>query len=98
MKIDNAAVFVGGQRKYKNVNVEVIDDSVVVLNRMNGSELTRYSVVEVAKADMAWDISDASQEGGVRIRLVVQQGCGCTGMHPYETDGGYSGILNPRRR
>lgn len=96
--IENSAVFVGGQRKYKNVNVEVTDDEVIVRNRMNGDEIARYSVVEVAKTDMAWDISQPSQESDVRTRLVVQQGCGCSGMFPYDEDTGYSGVLTPRRR
>lgn len=96
--IENSAVFVGGQRKYKNVNVDVEPEFIIVRNRLNGDEITRYSVVEVAKADMAWDIHQPSQEEGARTRLVVQQGCGCSGMFPYDEDPGYSGTLTPRRR
>lgn len=92
--IENAAVFISGRRLFKNVNVEVSDDSVVVLNRANGSEMARYSVVEVAKAGEAFDIEDAvSQEPGQRLRLVVQQGCGCSGMRGYKVDESYSGFL-----
>lgn len=93
--IENAAVFVGSQRKFKNVNVDVTDDAVIVLNRQSGEEVTRYSVVEVAKAGMAWDIE---HQDPARIRLVVQQGCGCSGMFPYETDEGYSGAIQEYRR
>lgn len=92
--IENSAVFVGGQRKYKNVNVDVEPEFVIVRNRMNGDEITRYSVVEVAKADMAWDIMNHD----TLTRLVVQQGCGCSGMFPYDEDAEYSGVLTPRRR
>lgn len=93
--IENAAVFVGGQRKYKNVNVEIEPEWAIVKNRMNGSEITRYSVVEVAKAGMAWDIDDPAQ--GL-IRLVVQQGCGCSGMFPYDNDADYSGAIQVTAR
>lgn len=93
--IENAAVFVSGHRKFKNVNVEVADDSVVVKNRVHGDEMARYSVVEVALAGEAWDIDTGD---GHRQRLVVQQGCGCTGMHPYTVDDSYSGTLALRTR
>lgn len=93
--IENAAVFVGGQRKFKNVNVDVEPEFVILKNRMNGSEIARYSVVEVAKENMAWDINDPSQ--GL-IRLVVQQGCGCSGMFPYENDPTYSGAIQVTHR
>lgn len=96
--IENSAVFVGGHRKFKNVNVDVGPEIIIVRNRLNGDEITRYSVVEVAKADMAWDISQPSHESDTRTRLVVQQGCGCSGMFPYDEDAGYSGVLTPRRR
>lgn len=92
--IENAAVFISGRRMFKNVNVEVEADSVVVRNRANGAEMARYSVVEVAKANEAFDIVDTvSQEPDQRLRLVVQQGCGCSGMRPYKADESYSGFL-----
>lgn len=95
--IENAAVFVSGSRKFKNVNVELTGSEIVVLNRANGGEMNRYSVVEVAKADEAFDIVDpTSQEESARLRLVVQQGCGCSGMRPYQNDPEYSGALPNR--
>lgn len=96
--IENAAVFVGSQRKYKNVNVDVEPEWVILKNRANGAEITRYSVVEVAKAGMAWDIPYGDDDS-YRVRLVVQQGCGCSGMFPYDTDPEYSGAIqvSPRR-
>lgn len=97
--IENAAVFVGGQRKFKNVNVDFDESNIVVRNRVTGDEMSRYSVVEVATSGMAWDVSVPSQEGDSRIRLVAQQGCGCTGMHPYALDPAYSGAIpHPARR
>ena len=97
-EINNAAVFVGGQRKFKNVNVVDDGDVIRVLNRATGEEVTRYSVVEVAKAGMAWDIPASSQEGSARTRLVVQQGCGCSGMFPYDNDPNYSGAIQVTAR
>lgn len=93
--IENAAVFIAGHRKYKNVNVDVADTEVIVKNRVDGSEMNRYSVVEVAKAGMAWDITISDE---TRQRLVVQQGCGCSGMFPYDEDAGYSGAIPDLRR
>ncbi len=92
--IENAAIFIAGHRKFKGVNVEFDDSTIIVLNRVNGEEIIRYSVVEVAKAGMAWDVSEVSQEPDSRIRLVAQQGCGCSGMHPYQVDSTYSGALS----
>ena len=80
--IENSAVFVRGDRKFKNVNVDVTDTEIIVKNRMNGVEMARYSVVDVVKQDMAWDLAD----GG---RIVVQQGCGCSGMRPWDVDQAY---------
>lgn len=93
--IENAAVFVGGQRKYKNVNVDVEPEWVIVKNRVNGAEIIRYSVVEVAKAGMAWDIN---LDLLTPVRLVVQQGCGCSGQFPYNEDESYSGAIPDLRR
>lgn len=98
--IENAAVFVNGSRVFKGVNVEVTDTEVVVLNRVNGGEMKRYSVINVAKEGMAWDIPIAhSQEPTNELMsLVVQQGCGCSGMLPYMTDSGYTGPFARVRR
>lgn len=97
--IENAALFIESQRKFKNVNVDVDESNIVVLNRVNGAEMARYSVVEVATAGMAWDVTEVSQEGETRVRLVVQQGCGCSGMYPYALDETYSGAIpHPARR
>lgn len=90
--IANAAVFVNGRRKFKGVNVEVIGDDVVVTNRVNGTEITRYSVVEVGKANEAWDV----HEDGTLVRLVAQQGCGCSGQKPYKNDPEYTGPFTRR--
>lgn len=89
--IGNAAVFIGKGRRYKGVNVEYKPDeqAVVLTNRITNDEIIRYSVVEVAKTEMAWDIMD----GDTLRRLVAQQGCGCGGMHSYKVDEGYSGAL-----
>jgi hypothetical protein len=88
--IENAAVFIGPNRRFRNVNVEVTDGFVIIRNRANGSEMDRYSVVEVAKAGMAWDVTDHAT-GDSLSRMVVQQGCGCSGMKPYQNDEGYAG-------
>lgn len=90
--IVNAAVFVNGRRKFKGVNVEVTDDEVVVQNRMNGTEIARWSVVEVGKANEAWDV----YEDGSLVRLVAQQGCGCSGQKPYKNDPEYTGPFTRR--
>lgn len=96
MKIENAAVFMGRNRRYKGANVTVFDANsdgpgeVVLTNRISHDELARYSVVEVAKAGMAWDVID--HDGELR-RLTAQQGCGCSGMKSYTVDEGYSGAL-----
>lgn len=93
--IENAAVFIDGQRKFKGVNVNEESNEITIINRVNGQEMARYSVVEVSKVGMAWDIENnlVSQEGEVvtPTSLVAQQGCGCSGMRPYDTDPEYTG-------
>jgi len=74
--IENAAVFISGNRRFRGVNVEIVDGEVVVLNRVSGVVMNRYPVVEVAKEGMAWDITDDATNG--LARLVAQQGCGCS--------------------
>lgn len=90
--IENAAVFVNGRRKFKGVDVEETAEDVIVRDRTGGSEIARWSVVDVGKAGMAWDVED----GGTLVRLVVQTGCGCSGMKPYLNDDGYSGPFTRR--
>lgn len=95
--IENAAVFVQNQRKFKGVNVEFDAESVIIKNRVNGAEISRYSVVEVAKEGMAWDVADpTAQEPDQLLRLVAQQGCGCSGMKPYKNDDTYTGPYTRR--
>lgn len=92
--IENAAVFLNHQRRLvKNVNVEEIDGDVVVRNRVDGTEMFRWSVVAVAKEGMAWDV----EHEGATVRLVAQQGCGCSGMKPYANDPSYTGGFNAKR-
>lgn len=90
MKIDNAAVFFGRTRRYKGANVTADDNEVVLVNRVTGEEMARYPILEVAKAGMAWDVTD---HDGERRRLTAQQGCGCSGMRSYTPDEGYSGAI-----
>ncbi len=87
--IENAAVFISGNRRFRGVNVEVLDGEVILKNRVNGAIMNRYPVVEVAKEGMAWDITDDATNG--LARLVAQQGCGCSGMKPYTNDDTYTG-------
>jgi len=89
--IENAAVFISGLRRFRGVNVEVIDGEVLVMNRSKPVVMSRYPVVEVAKEGMAWDIIDDAT--GEPARLVAQQGCGCSGMKRYENDSDYSGTF-----
>ena len=89
--IENAAVFISGNRRFRGVNVEVVDGEVIVMNRVSGSIMNRYPVVEVAKEGMAWDVTDDATN--LTARLVAQQGCGCSGMKKYTVDEGYSGAI-----
>lgn len=73
----------------KGVNVEQVGDEVLITHRINGEVLDRYSVVETAKVDMAWDIT---WDNGI-ARLVAQQGCGCGGMKKYDNDPTYTGSI-----
>lgn len=87
--IENAAIFLGRTRIYRGVNVEFTPDEVVLFNRIGNELIERYSVVEVAKEGMAWDVTI----GGETKRLVAQQGCGCSGMKRYENDEAYTGPI-----
>lgn len=91
--IENAAVFVSGRRVYKGVNVEETDGSIVIKHRVSGDTIQEYSVVDVGKAGMAWDVEGAD---GKAMRLVAQQGCGCSGMKPYKNDPEYTGPFTRR--
>jgi hypothetical protein len=88
--IENGAVFVSGTRRFKGVNIDVNADTIYVLNRINGEELVHYTIVEVVKDGMAWDVLDTD---GQLHRLVAQTGCGCSGMSAYTADPTYSGAL-----
>jgi hypothetical protein len=91
--IENAAVFVSGRRVYKGVNVETSDDQIVVKHRVTGDVLDRFFIDAVGKAGMAWDVKDSNDS---LVRLVAQQGCGCSGMKPYLNDPEYTGPFTRR--
>lgn len=87
--IENAAIFLGRTRIYRGVNVEDAGTEIALFNRIGNEEIARYSVVEVGKAGMAWDVL----VDGETKRLVAQQGCGCSGMKKYENDAEYTGTF-----
>lgn len=89
--LENAAVFLSGKRRFRGVNVSFENGHVVLHNRVTGNEMIRYSVVEVAKQGMAYDVIDDATDAPAR--LVAQQGCGCGGMKSYTVDPEYSGSL-----
>lgn len=91
--IENAAVFVSGRRVHKGVNVEVSDYQIAVKNRVTGDVLEQYDIDAVGKAGMAWDVKDSNDS---LVRLVAQQGCGCSGMKPYKNDPEYAGPFTRR--
>lgn len=88
----NASVFLDGRRIYQSVHVDV-GGSTVTAHRPNGDMARSWEIVEIAKEGMAWDALD---ESGTRVRVVVQTGCGCSGMLHYDPDPGYSGTLTHR--
>lgn len=88
--LTKAAVFINQVRKFKNVIVEEEDGKVIVKNRLNQKSMAEFSIVETAKDGMAWDILDGR---GDRVRLVAQEGCGCSGQLKYDNDESYSGAL-----
>jgi hypothetical protein len=99
--ITNAAAFLGG-RRMKGVDAEYDDQYVTLKNHKTGDTIKRYEVVEAASLSQpwmgAWDVVDeTSQEAGARVRLVVQEGCGCSGMRQYTNDPTYSGALKGTR-
>ena len=91
--IENAAVFVSGRRVHKGVNVEIGDYQIAVKNRVTGAVLDQYDIETVGKAGMAWDVKDSTDS---LVRLVAQQGCGCSGMKPYKNDPEYAGPFTRR--
>ena len=90
----NVAVFVNGKRFTRGVNVEWDENEVRLINRSNFRPFQTYQIEELAaeaEDTMAWDIKDTR---GDRVRLVVQTGCGCSGLiKKYETVPGYSGAI-----
>lgn len=95
--MSNVAVFVNGKRHTRGVNVEWDDEEVRLINRSNFRPFETYKVEElaaVADDTMAWDILDTR---GERVRLVVQTGCGCSGLiKKYETLDSYSGAITKK--
>lgn len=92
----NAAIFINGVRRIRNVNVSWDDETVSIINRSNKQVMETYTIEEVASTNpnggsMAWDIRDGR---GDLVRLVAQTGCGCSGMKPYEFDAEYSMTLD----
>ncbi len=98
--ITNAAAFLGG-RRMKGVDAEYTDSAVTLKNHKTGDVIKTYSVVEVAAIDTwmgAWDVVDEhSQEADARLRLVVQEGCGCGGMKNYTLSPDYAGPIKSTR-
>lgn len=94
MSMNNVAVFVNGRRHTRGVNVEWDENEVRLVNRSNFRTFETYKVEElaaVADDTMAWDILDTR---GDRVRLVVQTGCGCSGLiKKYDTLPEYSGAI-----
>jgi len=89
--LSKAAVFVNGTRRYRDVKVVIGDDAVTVANTITGDTITSFAIDETVKDGMAWDARiDSSPD---LVRLVVQEGCGCSGQKPYQPDPGYSGKL-----
>jgi len=87
----SASVFLDGKRLFQSVPVHI--EGTAVTARRSGGDTRVWEVVEVAKENMAWDVKD---ESGNLHRLVVQTGCGCSGMKQYNPDPGYSGALGHR--
>jgi hypothetical protein len=90
-QFNKAAVFVKGSRRFRDVRVEVTDSDVIVKNAATGADITSFSINEVVKDGMAWDVTDSATSEP--YRLVVQEGCGCGGQKPYQPDPTYSGKI-----
>lgn len=92
-------VFVNGKRTFKNVRAGVEEDQLVVLNQRTDDELGRFTIVETAKAltagmvEVAYDVLNPA---GERVRVAIQEGCGCGGMRQYQNDPEYSGALRQK--
>jgi hypothetical protein len=91
--LNRASVFLNGKRLYPNVNVE-IDEGVVRVKSTNGAEIAEFSIIEVVKDGMAFDVESGLGDESAPLRLVAQTGCGCSGQNPYTPDPTYSGA-NP---
>jgi hypothetical protein len=92
-------VFVNGKKVFKNVRAGVEDDQLVILNRVTDDELGRFTIVEVAKEHTTGMVAaayDVENPTGERVRIAVQEGCGCGGMRQYQNDEGYSGALRQK--
>lgn len=87
--VENAAVFISGNRRFRGVNVEITNTEILVRNAASLAIMNRYPIVEVGKEGMAYDITDDAT--GSLARLVTQTGCGCSGMKPYKNDPEYTG-------
>lgn len=100
--LDNVAVFLNGQRKFKNVNVEWDDTTVRLTTRNNGKVMAEFAVEEWAadysdqgkRSGISFDIVD---NRGSRQRITIQKGCGCSGMYNYDLSPDYSGALGDRK-
>jgi hypothetical protein len=86
--ISNCAVFHSGSRRFTNVDATYTDSVVTVRNRLNGGELATFNIHDTAKAGEAWDVYEAANPNHV-FRLVIQTGCGCSGMRPVQEDAEY---------
>lgn len=89
--LKKAAVFVHGSRKYRDVKVEITPTEVLVKNFVTGQPIESFTIEEVVKDGMAWDV--VSADTPEPFRLVAQEGCGCGGQKPYEADPTYSGKI-----
>lgn len=90
VRLHDASVFVNGKRIFKSLYVEIVDSTIRV--KRHDIEIRTFDIVEVVKNGMAFDVM---QEGEL-VRVVVQSGCGCSGMRRYKPDEGYSGALSLR--
>lgn len=92
----NVAVFLGTNKRFSGVNLEVTGSVLSVKNRMDGTKIMEFNVVEPVAVSgdrvFAWDISDPQQGPPARERLTAVIGCGCGGLPPVTPDPGYVGV------
>lgn len=82
----NAAVFDGGSRRFKSVNVSIASGVITVNNIVNSALMTSYRIIDTAKDDDAtgaFDVVEIGHEDGGERKVVIQLGCGCSGMRPW---------------